>query len=59
MNINTAFAMKIPTLSDSSQSVSQELQLIEQRLQSHINAAEILAQRVQATLGLVCYSNNV
>ncbi|RYO54920.1 hypothetical protein AA0116_g9310 [Alternaria tenuissima] len=53
MSINTAFATKIPSLGESSYSVHQELQIMEHRLESHINAAETLAQRVQATLGLL------
>ena len=57
MSINTAFATKIPFLGESSYSVHQELQIMEHRLESHINAAETLAQRVQATLGLVRKTN--
>jgi hypothetical protein len=58
MSINTAFATKIPSLGESSYSVHQELQIMEHRLESHINAAETLAQRVQATLGLVRKTNS-
>jgi hypothetical protein len=53
MAINTALATKMPTLGQSSYGVHQELQLLEHRLQSHINAAGTLAERIQATLGLV------
>jgi hypothetical protein len=52
-NINTALATNVPSLGESSYGVHQELQIMEHRLESHINAAETLAQRVQATLGLV------
>jgi hypothetical protein len=51
--INAELAANIPSLINSSRTVHEELQLFQQRLQSHNNAAEILAQRVQATLGLV------
>jgi hypothetical protein len=42
-----------PTFSAASELVRQQLELIVHRLEGHINAAEILAERVQATLGLV------
>jgi hypothetical protein len=44
----------IPNRKGQNASVHRELLQFEQRLEGHINAAEILAQRVQATLGLVC-----
>jgi hypothetical protein len=57
--INAALTVSGTSSSEDSHAVQQELQLFEHRLQGHINAAEILAQRVQATLGLVgfviCY----
>lgn len=37
-------------------SIRQQLQLINHRIDGHINASEILAERVQATLGLVSLS---
>lgn len=49
MIVNTAIANSSPQKS----SVQKELLQFEHRLEGHINAAEILAQRVQATLGLV------
>lgn len=53
MTINEGLALKIPALEESSYTVRQELKIIKYHLESHIDAAEILAQRVQATLGLV------
>jgi hypothetical protein len=53
MTINAALVANNPSLTESSHDVLQELQLFEQRLQGHVNAAELLAERVQATLGLV------
>jgi hypothetical protein len=49
MTVNTAITNSNPQKS----SVHKELLQLEHRLEGHINAAEILAQRVQATLGLV------
>lgn len=57
MSINSALAANILSLAESSYGVHQELQLMDHRLQSHIDAAEILAQRVEATLGLVSEPN--
>jgi len=53
MSINTALATSIPSLRESSFGVHRELQIMEHRLESHLNVADTLAQRVQATLGLV------
>ncbi|KAF2676498.1 hypothetical protein K458DRAFT_468506 [Lentithecium fluviatile CBS 122367] len=53
MTVNSAVANINPHLGQESQSIYMELQQFEQRLECHINAAEILAQRVQATLGLL------
>jgi hypothetical protein len=53
MTINATLVASNPSLGESSHNVLQELQLFEQRLQGHVNAAELLAERVQATLGLV------
>ncbi|KAI8933033.1 hypothetical protein NX059_009682 [Plenodomus lindquistii] len=52
-DINDALADSGTTSVEGSHVVRQELQLLEHRLQGHINAAEILAQRVRATLGLL------
>lgn len=51
--VNTNVASNNALLGIESQTVHRELQQFEYRLEGHINAAEILAQRVQATLGLV------
>ena len=53
MSINTALATNISSLREPSYGVHRELQIMEHRLESHLNVADTLAQRVQATLGLV------
>ncbi|KAI4948625.1 hypothetical protein J4E86_007973 [Alternaria arbusti] len=52
-SINTALATNIPPLRELSYGVHRELQIMEHRLESHLNVADTLAQRVQATLGLL------
>jgi hypothetical protein len=42
-----------PAFATKTEAVHQQFQLIRQRLEAHIDTAELLAQRVQATLGLV------
>jgi hypothetical protein len=51
--INTDLATQIPSLAASSRTVQQELQSFIYRLENYTNSAGILAQRVEATLGLV------
>jgi hypothetical protein len=53
IDINAGLSKNIPSLVDDSRVVDQELRLFEHQIQCHLNAAEILAQRVQATLGLL------
>lgn len=53
--LNDALPQNDPAFLKATASVRQQLQLMIHRLDGHINAAEILAERVQATLGLVCY----
>lgn len=53
IQLNDSLAKSDPTLAAESVSVDQQLQLIDQRLEGHINSAETLALRIQATLGLV------
>lgn len=53
ITIKKALIVSGDTSVETSHDVHQELQLFEQRLESHINAAEGSAQRVKATLGLV------
>ena len=57
MGINTALATNISSLREPSYGVHRELQIMEHRLESHLNVADTLAQRVQATLGLVGEEN--
>jgi hypothetical protein len=51
--INTSISQINPELAEESLVIFQQLQGIRQRLDAYINTAEILAHRVQATLGLV------
>lgn len=53
ISINKGLSTSIPSLVEDSRVVDQELQLFEHQIEGYSNAAEILAQRVQATLGLL------
>jgi len=53
MSINTTLATNIPLLGETSYGVHRELQIMEHRLESHLDVADTLAQRVKATLGLL------
>lgn len=51
--INQALSASGASSAEDTYCAEQELKLIEDRLEGHTNAAEILTLRVQATLGLV------
>ncbi|KAF2708726.1 hypothetical protein K504DRAFT_534314 [Pleomassaria siparia CBS 279.74] len=53
VRINDSLPASDPVFASRSASIAQQLQLIDQRLEGHINAAETLALRIQATLGLL------
>ena len=53
IQLNDSLPKSDPAFAAESASVHRQLQLIDQRLEGHINAAETLALRIQATLGLV------
>lgn len=53
IQLNDSLPKSDPVFAAESASVDRQLQLIDQRLEGHINAAETLALRIQATLGLV------
>jgi len=56
ISINDKLALD-ETLSKQCHEVREQLQLFKERLEGHVNATEILEQRVQATLGLVSNHN--
>jgi Mg2+ and Co2+ transporter CorA len=51
--LNAALPQREASFTDECASVHRQLQLMQQRIEGHLNSAGILAQRVQATLGLL------
>ena len=54
--LNDSLLKQEPEFAAQSAKVAQHLQLFQDRVDAHINSADILALRVQATLGLVSFS---
>jgi hypothetical protein len=51
--LNGSLPKQEPEFAAQSTEIAQHLQLFQDRVDAHINSADILALRVQATLGLV------